>query len=61
MEMQLQTARIMTGFSCKYCHTNITGHYAFIEGEMFVKCQCKCSFWLVKSSYLLKTFNYSRQ
>ena len=59
--MEIQTARIMTGFSCKDCDGNITGHYCLIEDEMFVKCECKCSFWLVKSSYLLETFNFSRR
>ena len=30
------------------------------NGEMFVKGECRCSFWLVKSSYLNQTFNYFR-
>ena len=60
MEIQIQTCRVQTGFICKYCGGSLTGHYAFIDGEMFVKGQCRCSFWLVKSSCLTQTFNYFR-
>ena len=60
MELQIQTTRIMTGFRCKYCDGSVCGHYAFIDGEMFVKCQCQFLFWLVKSTCLTQTFNYFR-
>ena len=60
MEIQIQSIRIPTGFSCKYCHGTFTGQYVFIDGEMFVKGECRCSFWLVKSNYLNQTFNYFR-
>ena len=58
MEIQIQSIRIPTGFSCKYCHGIFIGQYVFINGEMFVKGECNCSFWLVKSTCLNQTFNY---
>ena len=60
MQYQIQSLQLTTGYFCKYCHNTIAGQYVFLDGEMFFKGQCKCSFWLVKSTYLNQTFNYFR-
>ena len=46
-----------TGYICKECNEIIFGHYVIIKTEMYFRCECKCSKWLVKSTYLNKTFN----
>ena len=60
MQYQIQSLRLPTGFICKWCNNNFSGQYVSLNGEMFVKGECRCSFWLVKSSYLNQTFNYFR-
>ena len=57
MEYEITRCRVQSGYSCKYCNTAFQGLYVFINGELFVKGQCQCSFWLVKSSYLNQTFH----
>ena len=60
MQIEIQSIRLPTGYICKYCHNTFFGHYVFLNGEMFVKGDCKCSFWLVKSTRLNETFDYFR-
>ena len=60
MQYQIQSLQLPTGYICKYCHNTFFGHYVFLNGEMFVKGDCKCSFWLVKSTLLNETFDYFR-
>ena len=48
IEMESMSIFMKTGF--------IFGYYVFIT-EMYFRCKCKCSNWLVKSTYLNKTFN----
>ena len=48
--------RVQSGFTCKYCNQSFQGLYVFIDGELYVKGQCKCCYWLVKSSCLNQTF-----
>ena len=50
--------RVQSHYICKYCNNQFQGLYVFINGELFVKGQCECSFWLVKSCYLNQTFYY---
>ena len=58
MQYQIQSIIVPTGYKCKYCHSYFTGQYVFLNSEMFVKGECNCSFWLVKSSFMNDTFNY---
>ena len=60
MQIEIQSLVVPTGYKCKYCHGYFSGQYVFIQGEMFVKGECNCSFWLVKSSHLNDNFNYRR-
>ena len=60
MQYKIQSIRLPTGYICKYCNSTFTGQYVFLNGEMFVKGDCRCSFWLVKSFCLNQTFNYFR-
>lgn len=60
MELQIQSIRIPTGYICKYCNHYFSGQYVFLNGQMFVKGECKCSYWLVKSDRLNETFYYFR-
>ena len=46
-----------TGYVCKECKDIIVGYYVFINKQMYFRCKCKCSKWLVKSTYLNKIFN----
>ena len=46
-----------TGYICKECNDIIFGYYVIINEEMYFRCKCKCSNWLVKSTQLNKTFN----
>ena len=48
---------IKTGYTCKECNDIIVGYYVFLNEEMYFRCKCKCLKWLVKSTYLNKTFN----
>ena len=57
IEMESMSIYIKTGYRCKECNDVIFGHYVFIKNEMYFRCKCKCSNWLVKSTYLNKTFN----
>ena len=58
MQIEIQSLVVPTGYTCKYCNGYFSGQYVFIQGEMFVKGECNCSFWLVKSSYMNNVFNY---
>lgn len=60
MELQIQSIRIPTGYICKYCNRYFSGQYVFLNGQMYVKGDCKCSYWLVKSDRLNETFYYFR-
>ena len=60
MQLEIQSLRLPTGYFCKHCNSNFSGQYVFLNGEMFVKGECNCSFLLVKSSYMNQTFNYFR-
>ena len=61
MEIVVQNIKLPAGFICKWCNDNFSGHYVVFRGDMFVKGECRCSFWLVKSSYLDQEFYYFRQ
>ena len=60
MELQIQSIRLPTGYICKYCNHYFSGQYVFLNGQMYVKGDCKCSYWLVKSDRLNETFYYFR-
>ena len=60
MQIEIQSLKLPTGYRCKYCNGYFFGQYVFIKGEMFVKGECNCSSWLVKSSHMNQTFNYYR-
>ena len=60
MELQIQSIRIPTGYICKYCNHYFSAQYVFLNGQMYVKGDCKCSYWLVKSNRLNETFYYFR-
>ena len=57
MVYQATMCRVQSGFTCKHCNESFQGLYVFINGELYVKGECKCSFWLVKSCYLSETFH----
>ena len=58
MKYETTICRVQSHYTCKYCNEQFQGLYVFINGELFVKGQCQCSFWLVKSCYLNQTFYY---
>ena len=53
MEYETTMCRVQSHYTKQF-----QGLYVFIKGELFVKGQCECSFWLVKSCYLNQTFYY---
>ena len=57
MEIESMSIPMKTGYKCKECNDIIFGNYIFIKTEMYFCCKCKCSNWLVKSTYLNKIFN----
>ena len=57
IEMESMSIPMKTGYKCKECDGIIFGYYVFIKTEMYFRCKCKCSNWLVKSTHLNKTFN----
>ena len=60
MQMQIQSLQITTGYICKHCNSYFSGQYVFLNGEMFVRGECNCSFWLVKSTEMNHIFKFFR-
>ena len=58
--MQIQSVHLETGYICKNCNNYLCGCYVFLKGEMYFRGECKCSFWLVKSTQLNHLFNFNR-
>ena len=56
MQMQIQSLQLQTGYICKFCNGYFCGQYVFLEGEMLVRGECNCSFWLVKSTEMNRHF-----
>ena len=48
--------RVQSGYKCKDCNGTFQGLYVFIDEELFVKGECDCSFWLVRSYCFHETF-----
>ena len=53
----MEIKSMKTGYKCKECDDIIFGYYIWIKTKMYFRCKCKCSKWLVKSTYLNKIFN----
>ena len=48
---------VETTIKCKYCYSNLKGYYLWLENQMYFRCICECSHWLVKSTQLQQIFN----
>ena len=58
--MEIQSLYLETGYICKNCNGYLCGNYVFLEDKMYLKGECKCSFWLVKSTELNHLFYFIR-
>lgn len=58
MALEVQSLNIETGYICKSCNSYLCGNYVFLEGKMYFKGECQCSFWLVLSSKLNHLFYF---
>ena len=59
--MQIQSLQLSTGYICRICNGTFCGQYVFLKGEMFVRGDCSCSFWLVKSTEMNHIFKFFRE
>ena len=57
IKMEIMSLALETGYKCKNCDGYIFGNYVWLEQKMYFRGQCKCSYWLVKTTQLWQTFN----